>query len=147
MKYDYNALKLEYFTSDIDNVRAFMEQKLGKKTLSGSLNKKVNGRPKEKAEYRQKILDKALEANAKKQAEQLEMPVETLKKAKYAAVAKVMKLLEKPKDGAKEVKLSVADMERVLKIIKTELGEPTTISKNENLNKGTVLNEADFIQD
>jgi hypothetical protein len=141
-KYDYNALKLEYFKSDIDDFRAFIEQKLGKKALSGSMNAKTKGRAKEKQAYKDKILQRALEANAKKQAEALDIPVDILKKAKKNGIVGLINDLSN-----KDKKLSVSDRIKAVNAIKTELGEPTTISKNENLNKGVTLNEADFIQD
>ncbi|MBO7694876.1 MAG: hypothetical protein J6T10_19850 [Methanobrevibacter sp.] len=67
------------------------------------------------------VVEEALLLNAHKQAEQLEIPMETLKKAKNAAVGRVLEMLSKPKKGQKKVKLSLSDIEKVLRILKTEL--------------------------
>lgn len=141
-KYDYSALKLAYFKSDTDDLTAFFRGMTGAKRLSWGITQKTKGRVKEKQEYKEKILQKALEANAKKQAEALEIPIDILKKAKKNGLVGLINDL-----SSKDKKLSVSDRIKAVNAIKTELGEPTTISKNENLNKGTVLNEADFIQD
>ena len=137
---DYNALKLEFFKSDIDEVKVFYEAKYGQR--NGTVNKNTRGRAKEKQAYKEKLLEKALEANAKKQAEALEIPIDILKKAKKNGIVGLINDLSN-----KDKKLSVSDRIKAVNAIKTELGEPTTISKNENLNKGITLNEADFIQD
>ena len=133
-KYDWSALKLEFFQSEHDDVSGFVEQRLWKKTAKNSLiANHTKGRTKEKKEYKDLILDRALQLNMQKQAKELELPMDTLKKAKNAAVARVMWMLAK-KEWEPEIKLSIADIEKILRFIKTELGEPTTISKNENLN-------------
>lgn len=85
------------------------------------------------------LLAQAMEQNIQKHVDDLSIPMETLKKAKNAAVARVMSMLSKrkdPNDPTKEIEvnLSLADIEKILRIVKTELGEPITISKNENTN-------------
>jgi hypothetical protein len=55
--------------------------------------------------------------------------MEQLSIAKKNAVTKVIKMMMDDKKP-----LDVADIERVVKIIRTEMGLPNTYSKNENLN-------------
>lgn len=125
-KHDYPALKMEFFQSDIDEVKVFIESKFGQWKWNWNFNKNTRWWTKEKQQYKDKILAKALEKNALKQANELEVPVDTLKKAKKKAIIKIINYLNK--------ELNPSDMEKVVKMIKTELGEPTTYSKNENLN-------------
>lgn len=126
-KHDYNALKLEFFQSDIDEVKVFIEHKYGKWKRSWSRAKQTTGWSKEKQEYKNKILEKALMDNANKQAKWLEIPMEQLSIAKKNAVIKVIKQMM-DKD------LDLVDLERTIKIIRTEMWLPTTYSKNENMN-------------
>ena len=115
-KYDYNALKLEYFKSDIDELGAFFKTITGTKALSGAIKTKTKGRVKEKQAYKEKIVQKALEANAKKQAEALEIPVDILKKAKKNGIVGLINDLSN-----KDKKLSVSDRIKAVNAIKTEL--------------------------
>lgn len=135
-KHNWDALKSEFLESEFYEVKAFLSQKWIK--LNGWwIAKKTKGWWKDKQAMADRIINEAMELNVQKQAESLAIPMDTLKKAKNAAVARVMWMLAKREweDGkVEEIKLSIADIERILRIIKTELGEPTTISKNENLN-------------
>ena len=140
-KYDRADLKLKYFQSDIDDVTSFLSQ-VWVKTISWSYNKKVKWWSKEKQEYKQKILERALKENLKKQAKELEIDVETLMKWKKNALVGIMNDLTKNSE-----KLSMSDRVKWLNALKTELWEPTTVSKNENINKSEPLNESDFIND
>ena len=110
VKYDRQALKLEFFQSDIDEVYDFLKRKYGDKLAKSSMKNKCKGWGKEKQEYKDKILQKALDKKAKEEAESLEIPVDQLMRAK------------------------------------TELGEPTTISKNDTTVRGEPLDESLFIQ-
>ena len=66
------------------------------------------------------MIQKALEEQARKEAKSLEIPVGTLMKAKKMALTKIIKMMA-------EKDLDMQDIERGLKNIKTELGEPTNI--------------------
>ena len=140
-KYDRADLKLKYFQSEIDDVTSFLSQ-VWVKTISWSYNKKVKWWSKEKQEYKQKILERALKENLKKQAKELEIDVETLMKWKKNALVGIMNDLTKNSE-----KLSMSDRVKGLNALKTELWEPTTVSKNENINRSEPLNESDFIND
>ena len=88
---------------------------------------KTKGRNKEKREHREKVLAKAMNKAITKQANELEIPMDQLTLAKKNAVAKVMQqILDKD--------LDIKDLETSIKILRTEMGLPTSYSKNENTN-------------
>ena len=140
-KYDRADLKLKYFQSEIDDVKAFFKQ-LWSNHLDWNTTKKTKWWSKEKQEYKQKIIEKALKDNLKKQAKELEIDVEVLKKWKKNALVWIINQLSKNSE-----KMSMRDRVVWLNALKTELWEPTTVSKNENINKSEPLNESDFIRD
>ena len=125
-KYDWPALKLEFFQSDIDEAKVFIEGKIG--PLNWNLKKQIAWWQKEKQAYKDKILQKALERQAAKEAKSLELSVWTLMKAKKMALTKIIKMMA-------EEDLDMSDMDKGLKNIKTELWEPTNIWSNYNFNK------------
>lgn len=138
-KYDRQALKLEFFQSDIDEVERFFQDKFKTRT-DGSIRKNTKGRSKEKQEYKDKILQKALERRAKEEAKNLEIPVDKLMKAKKAVIWLFMQKVEKEL-LQKEPNINVKEFDKILKIIKTELGEPTNISKTDATIKAEPIDE------
>ena len=140
-KYDWAELKLQYFQSDIDDVSEFILQSIWKSSW-GRNNTKVKWWRQEKEAYKQKIIEKALKRNLEKKAKSLEIPVEVLQKWKKNALIWIMNDLTKNAE-----KMSMRDRVVWLNALKTELWEPTTVSKNENINKSEPLNESDFIRD
>lgn len=145
VKYDRQALKLEFFQSDIDEVYDFLKWKYGDKLAKSSMKNKCKGWGKEKQEYKDKILQKALDKKAKEEAESLEIPVDQLMRAKKAVLGLFMKKLNTAIQN-KDENINVKEYEKILKVIKTELGEPTTISKNDTTVRGEPLDESLFIQ-
>ena len=145
VKYDRQALKLEFFQSDIDEVNVFLRWKYGESMVKHNLKNKVKGWSKEKQEYKDKILQKALEKKAKEEAESLEIPVDQLMRAKKAVLGLFMQKLNTAIKN-KDENINVKEYEKILKVIKTELGEPTTISKNDTTVRGEPLDESLFIQ-
>lgn len=127
-KYDRPALKLEFFQSDIDEAKVFIESKFGQWKWDWNTNRNTRGWAKEKEEYKNKIMERALMMNANKQAKELELPLEQLSLAKKNAVIKVIQQMMTKKD------MDITDLERTIKIIRTEMWLPTTYSKNENMN-------------
>lgn len=140
-KYDWSELKLQYFASEIDDVTSFLSQ-VWVKTISWSYNKQVKWWAKEKEAWKQKIIEKALKRNLEKKAKSLEIPVEVLQKWKKNALIWIMNQLTKHSDT-----MNMRDRVTGLNALKTELWEPTTVSKNENINRSEPLNESDFISD
>jgi len=141
-KYDWAEIKLEYFQSEIDVVDDFLKRKFGEKLARSSLKNKTKWWSKEKQAYKQKIIEKALKKSAEKKAKELEVPIEALQLWKKNALVWIMNDLTKKSD-----KLSISDKVKWLNALKTELWEPTAVSKNENINKTEPLNESDFIRD
>lgn len=142
-KYDYAQLKLEFFESNIDEVREFFLQKFDQDTANNKqLAKNTKWRWKEKQELKAKIVEDAIQRNAKKQAKELSVPLEDLMKWKKAVLQLLLKQVSRfvqsnqndknPKD------IDVSDAEKILKMFKTELGEPATIWANYNMNANKV---------
>lgn len=144
-KYDWNSLKLQFFQSDIDEVYNFLKWIYGEKAVKWNLKNKVKGWSKEKQEYKEKIFKKALEKKEKEEAKNLEIDMSELKKAKKASIKLLMKKISDIIEWWDDV--NVKDVERILKMIKTELWEPTTISKNDTTFRWEPIDESKFIQD
>lgn len=142
-KYDWQAIKMEFFKSDIDEVEWFFQDKFKTKT-DWSIRKNTKGWTKEKQEHKDKILQEALKKKAEEDAKALELPLDELRKAKKA----VLLLLVKRIKGAIEDDnyVSVNEREKMLKMIKTELWEPTNITKTDATIKSEPLDESLFIQ-
>ena len=126
-KYDWYKLKLEFFQSDFDDVKWFLSE-LWVNYTTGWVAKHTRWWTKEKPEYNQKITQRALENALKKQAKELEIPMDQLSKAKKNAVIKAINVMM-------EDKLSMADSERIIRILRTEMWLPNTYSRNENINE------------
>ena len=87
----------------------------------------TKGRVKERKAVKEKVMNRAIERSITKQAKELEIPMNELTLAKKNAVAKVMQqILDKD--------LDIKDLETSIKILRTEMGLPTSYSKNENTN-------------
>ena len=142
-KYNRTALKLEFFQSDYDEVESYLSQKWIKRNWWG-IAKQTKGRAKEKQEYKNNILQKALEKKAKEEAKNLEVSVDQLKQAKKTVIWLLMRKL---KEVIEWGDINVAEQEKILKMIKTELWEPTNISKTDATIKSNPLDESKFIQD
>lgn len=140
-KYNWSELKLQYLQSERDDVTGFFQENLGIK-LTWWIREKIKWWSKEKQEYKEKIVEKALKKTLEKKAKELEIPIEVLQKWKKNALIGIMRQLTKNSE-----KMSMSDRVKWLNALKTELWEPTTVSKNENINKNEPLNESDFIRD
>ena len=126
LKNDLSDLwKLEFFQSDFDDVKSFLNTKWMLWKVS---SRWTNWWAKEKQDFKQKITQKALENALKKQAKELEIPMDQLSKAKKNAVIKAINVMM-------EDKLSMADSERIIRILRTEMWLPNTYSRNENINE------------
>lgn len=141
-KYDRPAIKLEFFESEYDEVESFFQDKFKTKT-DWSIRKNTKWWPKEKQELKERIVQKAIQKNAEKQAKELSVPLEELMKWKKAILQLLLLQVSKyVKDSKwddwtiKEV--DVSDAEKILKMFKTELGEPATIWANYNMNANKV---------
>lgn len=126
-KYNWYKLKLEFFQSDFDEVKWFLSE-LWVNYTTGWVAKHTRWWTKEKQEHNQKIIEKALENALKKQAKDLEIPMDQLAKAKKNAV---IKAINQMMDNT----LSMSDSERIIRILRTEMWLPNTYSRNENINE------------
>lgn len=125
-KRNWNQLKQEFMETELDvSVSAFLVSKWVPNNSRSRLNTK--GRTKERKEVKAKVMNRAIEKSITKQAKELEIPMNELTLAKKNAVAKVMQqILDKD--------LDIKDLETSIKILRTEMGLPTSYSKNENTN-------------
>ena len=125
-KRNRNKLKQEFLETELDvSVSAFLVSKWVPNNSRSRLNTK--GRVKERKEVKAKVMNRAIERSITKQAKELEIPMNELTLAKKNAVAKVMQqILDKD--------LDIKDLETSIKILRTEMGLPTSYSKNENTN-------------
>lgn len=126
-KYDYKQLKLEFLQSDFDEVKWFIVDKW--LIYNSWWTTRTKWWAKEKQQMKEKILAKAQENMIKKQAKELELPMEQLSIAKKNAVIKVIQMMMD-----KDKPLDMSDMERSIKILRTEMGLPNSYAKNENTN-------------
>lgn len=137
--HDYSALKLEFFKSDKDEVKAFITDKW--LIYNSERTKRTKWRAKEKEEYKMKIVERALQKQAEKQANELSVPIEDLMKWKKAVLqlllVQVSKFVKANQDK-KDIDIDVWDAEKILKMFKTELWEPATIWANYNMNASKV---------
>ena len=140
-KYDRPALKLEFFQSETDEVEWFFQDKFKTKT-DWSIRKMTKWRTSEKQERKNKIVQKALNKQMNKQANALQVPLEALMQWKKDVLELLLWYVQKYVDSSKDPKkkwfLDVSDAEKILKMFKTELGEPATIWANYNMNANKV---------
>ena len=134
-KYDWPALKLEFFESDHDELKAFFNEK-GVNYTSWNIARATRWRPKEKQERKEKIVEKALAKKQNELAKKLEIDVDDLLKAKKTVLELLKVKLNQYVQGINEGKpINTRDLETIWRMTKTELWEPTTIAKNDNDNK------------
>ena len=145
MKYQYDrqALKLEFIESEFNEVQPFFLQRYNKDTAKNrQIAVNTKWRAKEKQELKQKIVEDAIQRNAKKQAKELSVPIEDLMKWKKAVLQlllhQVAKFVKSNQEDKKPKEIDVADAEKILKMFKTELWEPATIWANYNMNANKV---------
>ena len=130
--FDYNALKLEYFMSDIPEVKRFwIEKGLKYNTQVGEHTK---GRWKEKQKRLDDITAKALERKKNEIAKKLEIPVEDLFKTKKQAIelmkTKLKQYMKKVEADELDAPINMKDVEKIWKMTKVELWEPTIVAQN-----------------
>ena len=137
-KYDYNALKLEYFKSEISEISWFFQDK--GLTFNSKVREHTKWRSQEKQKRKDAIIEKALERQKNQIAKKLEIPVEDLFKTKKQAIElmkyklnQYAKKVNKAKEDGddEDVAINMKDLEKIRKVAKVELGEPTIVAKNE----------------
>jgi len=145
-KYDYAVLKQEFMQSDIDDTREFIKQRLGKDTAKNNqLARKTTWWTKEKQRYKQKLAEKAIAKSLEKQANQLsaKIPLDRLVRMK----SDFFDLIDQAIDTMMaQDNVEIDKVIKWLNAIKTELWEPTSVSKNENENKEKIESISIIVQ-
>ena len=121
--FDYNALKLEYFMSDIPEIKRFWIEK-GLK-YNTQVGEHTRGRGKEKQKRLDDITAKALERKKNEIAKKLEIPVEDLFKTKKQAIelmkVKLNQYVKKANADPEDAPINMKDIEKIRKVTKVEL--------------------------
>lgn len=137
---NWEKLKRDYLTGDVESVSEFVRQKTSKETAK---NNSVATKTKGWSEERKELQMEATEKAKKELLEEITVSHTGLLLAKQRA----LRLIEKRLDELEEAEIyhdkefgipvftkNIAAIEKVLNIIKTELAEPTSLSKvNSNL--------------
>jgi len=130
--FDYNALKLEYFMSDIPEIKRFWIEK-GLK-YNSQVGEHTKGRGQQKQKRLDDITAKALERKKNEIAKKLEIPVEDLFKTKKQALevmkAKLNQYIKQINGNPDEANISMKELEKIWKMTKVELWEPTIVQQN-----------------
>lgn len=131
-KYDYHALKLEYFMSEISEVNGFFIDK--GLTFNSRVREITKWRSKEKQKRLDDITAKALERKKNEIAKKLEIPVEDLFKTKKQAIelmkVKLNQYVKKANADPEDAPINMKDLEKIWKMTKVELWEPTIVAQN-----------------
>ena len=152
-KYDENELWQEFLMNDEKNVYTWANQKFGKKVVnnSGTLKAMFKGWTKRKEEVMKKRSEEVEKTLTKVNKELEDKLIPGKKKVVNLILAylegvsaKILPLLQskdlnKVAEISKELELH--KLKDVWEIIKVELGEPTRVSKNENINQNKALDE------
>ena len=141
-KYDWNDLYNKFIASEYEEVKVFIESLW--RTYDWNCKKQTKGWSKQKAKLKEIITKEAIEKHIQKEVDNLEIPISQLKQAKKTVLWLVMRKLKQAIDW---VDITVKEQEKILKMIKTELWEPTNISKTDATIKTNPLDESLFIQD
>lgn len=141
-KYDWNEIKMEFMLSEFEEVKPFIEHKYNtKKAYTRQTAEMTKWRWKEKQEYKQKIVMKALEKQAEKDSDSLTLDISFLAQSKNILVNNMInKLIEA------WMKWSVKEITKAIESIRTEMWLPTKYTKNDNINKEekTELNDEEM---
>lgn len=127
-KYDWNKIKMEFMLSDEDELKVFIEWKLGT-SLNWNIKRITAWWWKEKQERKKKIYLDALKKKQKEATKDIESKME-----RYEMLWDgILERMENAIFG--DWKKNSNDIMNIRKIKRTEMGLPTSISKTENLNK------------
>lgn len=142
-KYDWIKLKSEFFEKERPSVREFIKQVLGEDTANNHrIWEQTKWRAEEKKELREKIQQKAMENMEKKLVKKYEPSVEELNEMLRFIIQiakKKLNVLAKAEDP------DTKQLRDVYWMVKTERKEPSTISKNENIEKIDDSNPLDWV--
>ena len=136
-KHDWAALKVEFFESQFFDVLPFLVAKeLAKKgkKLSSHTAEKTKGWGEEKRKWLEERARKKLDAISSEWDTRI---IPQLRAAKTVAIQRILELIGAIRFSSEKKlpPISLADLERAIRLIKTELGEPSslTASRVENI--------------
>lgn len=140
-KYDRAALKKEFIDSEFQEVKWFIQAK--NIPYHRQTRESTKGRTKEKQELKAKIVEDSIKKSAKKQVNELAVPLEDLMKWKKAIIQLLLQQVAKYVKESRNKDWTINDVdisnaEKILKMLKTELWEPSTIGTNYNLNANKI---------
>ena len=133
-KYDWNKIKMEFMLSDEDELKVFIEWKLGT-SLNWNIKRITAWWWKEKQLYKSKIYAEVLKKKWKETAKDIESKME-----RYEMLwDEILNWMEEQfqwavDDEWKPRKINSNDIMNIWKIKRTEMWLPTNISKTENTN-------------
>lgn len=134
-KYDWNKIKMEFMLSDEDELKVFIEWKLGT-SLNWNIKRITAWRWKEKQLYKNKIYERVL----KKKWEETAKDIESKMQRYEMLWDEILNRMEEQFQWAvgedwKPKKINSNDIMNIWKIKRTEMWLPTNISKTENTNR------------
>lgn len=133
-KYNWADLKNDFFLSDCVTVAAWIRKKFGKEKLTGVMAKNTTGWAEQKQKWQKDICDRILRETADEEVEQKKADLRNILGLMRASIEDAVK---------KKTKINPYQIETFWRMIRTENGLPTVISKNENKNQNTFT---DFLQ-
>lgn len=135
---DYNALKLDFFLSE-DDLKTFIKNNIGK--INWNITRKTAGWVKARDEYKQEILNKALEDNKTEVSKRLEAKLNKIDELYFKFINMLWEELERED-------LTIAEYYTIRKILRTEKGLPVNITKEQEIKpEKSIFREEDFIND
>lgn len=148
-KYDYEEMKVRYLESSEIEIEHFLRTYLDlpvNKPISGTLKTKTKGWRDEKLEFKKKLTEKAMEQvlNDPKmimsQAELIQLKYMILKIA-FKGIKEFDSLVDFDPAGTAVIGRNASGLKTIWEMAKIELGEPTTVSQNSNLNQNISLDD------
>lgn len=140
---NWAKLKQDFLNSEYDTVEEYFRHLEGTpeaRAKNGSIARNTKGWAEEKQKLREQASNLAREETLKQATKDLILPTEFFLKGKKEILNITMAKLKHFQDLIKKNQTDQVDtkeLETLLKIYKTELAEPSTISHNENQNHNT----------
>ena len=133
-KYDYSALKLEFFESDYNEVKTFFTDKW--LIFNSDIVKKTKWRTQDKKAWKEKIVEKALQRKQDELAKKFDIPMDRLLENKKATIQLIRKKINAINEKAKKSwdSIDMRDLKLIREMNKVELWEPTSVNRNDNVN-------------
>lgn len=140
-RHDISSYKQEFINSEFNEVKSFFDNKW--MTYNSQIRKYTKWWTKEKKVHEAEVIEGAIKKSVKKKADELSVPLEELMKWKKAIIQLLLQQVAKYVNESRNKdwtinEIDIWNAERILKMFKTELWEPSTIWTNYNLNANKV---------